>query len=102
MVRSNFERGKTETSCDDYIAAECANGCSEDELPGSITGARDAYETQDVVSVALIGTGAAVLTAGIVLIILNQPRAIEESAPQMVVAPAVGRSTAGVSVTMSF
>ena len=89
---------------DKYIDTNCSTGCSDEMIPDHIQDREATAELQDVISLSAIGVGAAVLTVGVVMVVMNQPRRDESAMAQgrIAVTPVVSDDGGGLSVSVSF
>jgi len=94
---------------DRFIDTQCVAGCSQQMLDdGGATKKRDRAELRDAISLGMMGVGAAALTTGVVLAILNSPRR-GEIGPRRVpprreisFAPVVTPDTTGVAFSVRY
>ena len=92
---------------DAAVADRCPAGCAPGELPGNVTDLRGRARAEHYASLVLFGVGGAAVVTGVVLALLNQPRAVPHgtvAAPtsaSLDFAP-VGPTGARISLTVGF
>jgi hypothetical protein len=89
---------KAESDMDDYdaeIQRTCPSGCPTSSLPGPVRDLHDQAVLEDRLALGGFVVGGAAAIAGVVLVVLNQPRAVE-------IAPRPGPNGATLSATFRF
>jgi len=84
------------------FADECPNGCPREQLTAATRDLESSAKTRNVLGVSALVIGGVGIAAGVVGVVLNQPRAIESPGPNTAVTPTVGRDSVGVSVLRRF
>lgn len=85
---------------DKAISSDCPGGCMNDEIRSSVRSIRKRAELERGIGIGALVTGGVAVAAGITMVIMNQPKAVVESRPQVV--PTFTRDGAGVSLSMPF
>jgi len=92
---------------DQLVAAQCPDGCGPNMPPGmqTVDPSTASHKTRgkilNVGGVGLVGVGGATAITGLILVYLNQPRSVPETAPP-IVTPSVTPTAVGATVTWSF
>jgi hypothetical protein len=87
---------------DREITISCPYGCAPTSLPTGAVEARDRGSAENGAAIGLFAVGGAVAASGVVMLILNQPRAEVKRPPRITWSPAFGPSSAALSATLRF
>jgi hypothetical protein len=89
---------------DAWTAEKCSSGVgcpSQTVPPASVTDAQSRGRTENAVAISLYSVGAAVAGAGLVLLLLDQPRVVRtEETSHARLLPVIGPGTVGVSLSV--
>jgi len=97
---------------DASVRDKCQMSCQAGDLPQAVLDARDRGHTENVVAISMFAVGGAVAATGVVLLVLNQPRAaltiLDEprasssgEKSHAAVMPLVGRDFVGLSLALA-
>jgi hypothetical protein len=95
-AKHSFDRFDTE------IATSCPNGCAPGALPTGAVEARDRALAENGASIAMFAVGGAVAAAGVVVLILNQPRAEVKRPAPFALVPSLGPSSVALTAKLTF
>jgi hypothetical protein len=92
---------------DDYdraFASACPAGCLPAEVPDAVDEISGRARRENNIAIASMSAGAAAVTAGAVLLFMNQPRAVAEERPRpgARVDALLGGDAAGLAITLPF
>lgn len=95
------------SSFDEYdraFASACPAGCLPADVPAAVDEIGSRARRENNIAIASMSAGAAVVTAGAVLVFLNQPRTISEEPPRPAarVGALLGGDAAGLAITLPF
>jgi tetratricopeptide (TPR) repeat protein len=80
------------------LESGCPSGCPDSQLPAAAADAKSSGDTFHKIAIAAFAIGGAIAVSGAVLVVLNQPRAVER--PQIV--PTIGPTSAGLVISGRF
>ncbi len=84
----------------DAVTLLCPRGCPLDTLPGELRRRRSRAAVMNRVGAGMIGAGAVIVAGGLIMVLLNQPRTLEDAAVSIL--PSVVEGSPGLVVSGAF
>jgi hypothetical protein len=86
---------------DTAVSSMCPRGCASQKLDAATRDSKSTAGVENSLALGLVVSGVALVGTGVVMLLLNQPRLVDDAPPRVTVVPTVGIRSAAVSVSWS-